>query len=93
MTWRLKLVGADPKLLALQRPSSPAPTVRREIFLAGRWIEAPIYTRSALAAGDRLAGPAVVQDVDTTILLPEATHAVCTADGTLVIDCGPEARP
>ncbi|WP_083438810.1 hydantoinase/oxoprolinase family protein [Herbaspirillum autotrophicum] len=42
---------------------------RRQVFLRGGWHDTPIYQRDALGAGDVLNGPAVIEQVDTTILV------------------------
>jgi N-methylhydantoinase A/oxoprolinase/acetone carboxylase beta subunit len=88
VTWRLRLVGPSPGLIALKRDAQPAPVRQRRIWLGGRWLEAAIHDRRALTAGLRIAGPAVVQDVDTTLLVPLGAHATCEADGTLIVTIG-----
>lgn len=39
------------------------------VFLADRWVEADLHDRATLAAGTRIAGPAVVAQPDTTVLV------------------------
>ena len=36
------------------------------------WLDTPIYQRAVLAAGQRVAGPAVIEEVDSTTLVPTA---------------------
>jgi N-methylhydantoinase A len=52
---------------------------------AGGWVECPIWERRALRAGNRLAGPAVVEQVDSTTVLPPGQAAVVHATGTLIV--------
>jgi N-methylhydantoinase A len=52
---------------------------RREVWLAeaGRFVACPVYDRERLAPGHRLAGPAIVEQMDaTTVLLPDQTAIV-----------------
>jgi N-methylhydantoinase A len=60
---------------------------RRPVWFdeAGGWVDCPIWTRHALGAGNRLEGPAIVEQMDTTtVLLPGQTLTVHPI-GTLVI--------
>jgi N-methylhydantoinase A len=54
------------------------------IFLDGAWQEVKLYQRAALLAGHRIAGPAVVAQEDTTLLLPAGSRAVVQAQGHLL---------
>ena len=49
-----------------------APTARttRRIWLEGRPTEARVFDRLALGRGARLDGPAIVEQPDTTVLVP-----------------------
>jgi N-methylhydantoinase A len=67
--------GADPA--AARRGS-------RRIYIGG-WIDAPAYWFDDLAAGMRLAGPAMIDSDSTTVLLPPGTAAEVDAYGSLVI--------
>jgi N-methylhydantoinase A len=49
--------------------ASPAPPkARRQVFLGG-WTEVPVYDFAALAPGQELTGPAIVESDTTTVLL------------------------
>jgi len=91
VTWRLKLVGPQPATLQLARAASTKPTRERRVYMSGRWVDAAIYDRSAIAAGTEILGPAIVQDIDTTIVLPPSTRAICDSTGALLIDTRWEA--
>jgi N-methylhydantoinase A len=55
----------------------PARIAERDLYADGRWHAAGIYARDRLRAGDRLEGPAVVQQFDaTTVIEPGATATV-----------------
>jgi N-methylhydantoinase A len=53
---------------------------------AGGFVEAPVFDRYALAPGDGLAGPALVEERESTLVLPPGTRARCDAALNLVIE-------
>jgi N-methylhydantoinase A/oxoprolinase/acetone carboxylase beta subunit len=61
---------------------------RRRIMLADRAepVEAAVHAREALAAGDEIAGPAIIEQADTTTLIEPGWRATAQADGILVIE-------
>ena len=68
---RVQVVGETPK----QRPTPPTrlPAARRgerEIFLDGAPLLAAVYDRAGLIAGDTFGGPAIVEQYDSTTLVP-----------------------
>ena len=52
----------------------------------GTWLDWPVFDRGALRAGDRLAGPAIVAEPESTTLLPAGDTARVSGDGNLVIE-------
>ena len=52
----------------------------------GAWADWPVFDRSSLRAGDRLAGPAIVAERESTTLLPAGDTARVSGDGNLLID-------
>jgi N-methylhydantoinase A len=52
----------------------------------GQTVDCPIYERSRLDAGDRISGPAIIEQMDSTTVLPAG--AVLSADpgGSLIIE-------
>ena len=54
-----------------------APTGERDIYL-GRWLPAPRFEFAALAAGQIIDGPAIVESDTTTVLLRPGDHATVT---------------
>ncbi len=73
-----RLLAAD---VASERDASPALRSRREIYLTelGRFAPAAIYAGERLEPGMKIAGPAVVERMGDTILLP--TFAAASVDG------------
>jgi N-methylhydantoinase A len=68
-------------------PSAEALKGRRRVHFeeAGGWVECPLYARSALRAGNRIAGPAIIEQMDTTTVLFPAQTAEVDSTGTLVV--------
>jgi N-methylhydantoinase A len=60
----------------------PKPSARRGVYFPERsaYLETPVYRRDALAAGMRIHGPAVVEQLDSTVVLPPGTASSVTAD-------------
>jgi N-methylhydantoinase A len=58
----------------------PALCGRRDVWLceAGGFVSCPLYDRDLMAAGNRLEGPAIVEQMDATTFLPPG--AVATVD-------------
>ena len=75
----LKAIGVVPKAeLAAHDAtgSTPAPARRRPVWFDGEAaMDTPVYERSDLPAGFSLSGPAVVEQVDATTLIPPGTTA------------------
>jgi N-methylhydantoinase A len=49
-------------------------------------VAAPVYERSALPAGQRLRGPAIVEEASSTLLVPPGADATLHPDGNIVIE-------
>jgi N-methylhydantoinase A len=90
-TARLAVIGRVapvplPRLAESASPSRPRET--RRVHLESGWTEAAIYDRTELAAGGRLAGPAIIEQEDTTTLILPGWHLVVDAFGNLDIARG-----
>ncbi|MGQ0537293.1 MAG: hydantoinase/oxoprolinase family protein [Methanobacteriota archaeon] len=59
---------------------------RRRMVVDGTPVEADVWPRGALSPGDRLEGPAVVEDAGSTLLVPTGATLVMDARGTLLVD-------
>ncbi|HEX9819036.1 MAG TPA: hydantoinase/oxoprolinase family protein [Methylomirabilota bacterium] len=88
-----RLVGrglAEPPTLARlpRNPDAPSPVDRRSVWVddARGFVPCPVYARAPLLAGQRLAGPAVVEQFDATTLVLAGQEAVVDDLGFLVIE-------
>jgi N-methylhydantoinase A/oxoprolinase/acetone carboxylase beta subunit/N-methylhydantoinase B/oxoprolinase/acetone carboxylase alpha subunit len=52
-------------------------------------LRVPVYDGPALRPGDRIAGPALIDERDTTVWIPPAATATVAASGTITIDVAP----
>ena len=68
----------------------------RQVYFDSAWAETPVYRRERLPGDAVIAGPAVIQQLDTTILVEPGSEARVDALGNLVIAVprsGADARP
>ena len=78
VTFRVEAAGVVPKAAFVPQPdagadASAAIKARREVWLpeAGGFVTCPVYDRDRLHAGNRIVGPAIVEQMDaTTVVLP-----------------------
>jgi N-methylhydantoinase A len=77
-----KIAGGD------AAPSSAAHTGKRRVFFGKGFIDTPTFARAHLLAGNRIEGPALIEEhASTTVVLPGATAEV-DAFGNLLIAVG-----
>jgi len=71
-------------------PGAARRGTRRAFFeTAGAgWVECPVWQREALLAGNRVAGPAIVEEVSATTVLYPGDVARVDAIGSLVVEIG-----
>jgi N-methylhydantoinase A len=80
---------SPPRLAAPDPTDAPAPVELRSVwFDADGPVECPIFRRAELAAGTRLAGPAVVEEVDSTTLVVPGDALEVHPGGSLVLTIG-----
>ena len=60
---------------------------------SGAALDTPVYEGAALGAGDRIDGPAVIQEVTTTIVIEPGWSANLDASGVYVLTLGAEVDP
>jgi len=67
---------------------SDAQTGSRRVWFDTGWTETPVYWRDHLPTGFTLDGPAIIQQMDTTVLVDPGDHAEGDADGNILIHVG-----
>ena len=83
---RLRVVGTIPPIdlppaSAVARPGSPA---ARQIHLQDGWQSASVWQRDQLDTGQTIAGPAIVEQEDTTTLILPRWTATVDRIGTII---------
>ena len=79
---RLTAIGRLPGLTLAQPPATvPARCRMREVWFPGIGsVDCPVHWRDGLAAGETLEGPAIIEAMDSTIVVPPGW--IATVDGT-----------
>jgi N-methylhydantoinase A len=87
-TWRLTAVGsAAPVELPRFGPGPmPEPVARRAWFPESEgWTDTPVFRRESLPAGASLEGPAIVEERESTTVLPPGMAARVDDYGSLLV--------
>ncbi len=85
---RVQLRAARPRVPLVELPAgatTAVPRTARRVWLDGRSVEAQVFERATLGRGARLVGPAVVEQPDTTVLLPVGHVGEVDRFGNLLI--------
>ena len=84
---RVQLRGVRPRvpIVEVAGGDGAAPIGTRRVWLDGRPVQARVYERAGLGRGDRLVGPAIVEQPDTTVLVPDGHVADVDRFGNLLI--------
>lgn len=98
MSWRVTCAEPTPTLAMVSlagggAPVEPtAPTLRPAWFPeSGGFVQTPVHSRYALAAGTRLAGPVIIEENESTTIIPPGDTVEVDAHGNLVISLAPAA--
>ena len=94
VTWKLAAVGGAPRV-ALAKAAGDGRDGglkggRRAWFPETRgWTDCPVYDRYALAPGARVDGPAIVEERESTSVLPPGTSASVDEYANLIVGAAP----
>jgi N-methylhydantoinase A len=85
---RAHIVGATtkPLIVPLRSDATGAGEGSRMVRLSGREVAAQVHDRAALGVGQHLAGPAIVNQMDTTTWIPPGWEAHVVPSGALVLE-------
>jgi N-methylhydantoinase A/oxoprolinase/acetone carboxylase beta subunit len=91
VTWKLSAIAATPRVSLAKTASRSGDGgrkgVRRAYFPEAQgYLECPVYDRYALPAGIGLTGPAVVEERESTTVLPPGAQAVVDEYANLVVE-------
>ena len=62
---------------------------RRKAYFDG-WLDCPIYARERLVCGNRLPGPTIIEQIDSTIVVPPGQNAFVDRFGNVIIEITPD---
>lgn len=89
MTWRVRVLGPEPDLRvrASRRAGCDATKATRPAWFeeAGGYVDATVLDRYALRPGDRFAGPAVVEERESTVVVGPGGEARVDGVGNVVV--------
>ena len=68
------------------RPGALTAIVTRPVFFDGAWVDAPFFDREDLRPRDTIAGPAVICERNTTVVIERGWRATLTEADNLVLD-------
>ena len=94
VTWKLSAIGAAARVALAKAATTLQPggvKGRRRAFFpeAGGWVDCPVYDRYRLAAGLEIAGPAIVEERESTSVLPPGAVAVVDEYANLIVTVTP----
>jgi N-methylhydantoinase A len=92
---RVHITGAIPRVrLRAVREDDGAPAGKRPVRLGAHVVEAAVLERSAVAADAVVQGPAILNQMDTTTLIPPGWRARLAGSGALILSrIESEVRP
>jgi N-methylhydantoinase A len=92
VNFRIRAIGTVPKAQTLSHPAGDGKPQRalkkmRKAYFpqAGGFVETPVYDRGNLKNGDRIGGPAIVEEPDSTTICPPGYSIVVDAFLSLLI--------
>jgi N-methylhydantoinase A/oxoprolinase/acetone carboxylase beta subunit len=94
VTWKLAALATGPRLLlpraARGGRADEALKMRRPAYFPekGGYVETPVYDRYRLCAGVTLVGPAVIEERESTSVLPPGCGARVDDHGSLIVEVG-----
>ena len=92
VNFRARVTRVVEKLSIAPRPhtqkSEAAPTGERRAYFVerGRFAATPVYHRDALAPGQRIPGPAIIEGTDSTLVIPPTWTASIDAHGNALLE-------
>ena len=94
VTWKLSAVGGSPRIALAKAAASAADArrkgTRRAYFPEARgYTDTPVYDRDDLAAGTSLTGPAIVEERESTTVLPPGVTATVDEYANLIAETRP----
>jgi N-methylhydantoinase A/oxoprolinase/acetone carboxylase beta subunit len=98
VTWKLSAIGGAPRISLARAATTTGRDPRKGERPAyfperGGFVDTPVYDRYALTAGTTIAGPAIVEERESTTVLPPGATATVDAYANLVVALAPLGTP
>ncbi|MFD2673918.1 hydantoinase/oxoprolinase family protein [Gulosibacter bifidus] len=76
---QLKAIGKTPKpnfeAATLEPNAEVSPIENRQVYFDGEWHDTPVYQRETTPAGSKIQGPAIINQLDSTTVVPPQCRA------------------
>lgn len=96
LTWRVTVSAPAPHLNLRRVPdgSGAATKGARPAFFpeAGTYVATPVYDRYAMGSGDRLTGPAIIEERESTLVVGPGARVEIDEFGSLIVEPPQDAR-
>ena len=96
LTWRVTVSAPAPHLNLRRVPdgSGAARKGARPAFFpeAGAYVATPVYDRYAMGSGDRLTGPAIIEERESTLVVGPGARVEIDEFGSLIVEPPQDAR-
>ena len=96
VSFRVRCRGPLPRLSLTEAGAHPTGSARkgtRPAWFDGSFADAPVYDRYGLAPGDCIAGPAIIEERESTTVIQSGDTLTVDSSGTLTIEIGVAAAP
>lgn len=95
LTWRIRSQGAEPNAILrfnVDIPNSPEPKGWRKAYFPGGlgYVDTPVYDRTDLPVDFCTGGPALIEETESTLVVPPETTCRVTPDFSIVVDFAEE---
>ena len=86
--WRITVLTDNAARATSFRPSESPGQAKshRKVFLAGEEFAVPIYSRVELASGQKIQGPVIIEERETTCFVLPAWEVSVQRDGALIAE-------
>jgi len=64
----------------------PNPIAHRDAYFDSGFVKTPVYDRKQLSVGQEIAGPAIIEQADTTVIIHPRQRAHLRADRSILVD-------
>ncbi|MGH7865175.1 MAG: hydantoinase/oxoprolinase family protein, partial [Candidatus Binataceae bacterium] len=85
---KVPLPKPDPKILPDRGESAAAALKGHRYAYFDGWVNCPLYDRERLGHGNLLTGPAIIEQVDSTIVIHPGRYAAIDRFGNVIIEVG-----